>query len=292
MFAKILVPLDGSKIAEQAIPYAADIARAFASQVTLLGVVESGITGEQQTVQQTITAGAEALNKLLTGTSAIIKTSVLSGMPARKIMEFTESEQIDLIIMTGYGHSGIGPWPLGGTIHKVLHLKSPVPIMIIRPSDGEAFPPRLLRRIAVPLDGSVHSESPLPYVIEIAKHFDVEVHLIRSIETEAEVHGGFSGQFKIHFEEKEIENARKTAEAYLSNVAGRFAGTRATVKTIVRTGAAAAEIITFTDALGNCLIAMGSHGLSGLEAWMYGSVTQKIINSNRKSLLIVRSLES
>jgi nucleotide-binding universal stress UspA family protein len=253
-----------------------------------LGVIEPGFTD----MPQTIAASTETMGKLLTGTAATVKTSVLSGMPARKILEYTVSEQIDLIIMTGYGRSGIGPWPLGGTIHKVLHLKSPVPIMVIRPSDGEEFPPRLLGRIAVPLDGSVRSESPLSYVIEISKRFDVEVHLIRSIETEAEVHGGFSGQFRIRFEDKDIENARKTAEAYLSNVAGRFAGTRATVKTIVSTGEAAAEIIKYTDTLGYCLIAMGSHGHSGLDAWMYGSVTQKIINSNKKSLLIVRSLES
>jgi nucleotide-binding universal stress UspA family protein len=289
MFAKILVPLDGSKLAGQVVPYAAEIARAFNSQVILLGVTEPGSTNK---LQQAVTAEAEHLTKLLGGTSASVNTCLLSGNPARRILECTVSEQIDLVIMTGYGRSGPGPWPLGGTIHKVLHLKSPVPIIVIRPSEGIEFPPRLLSRIVVPLDGSVRSESPLTYIIEIAKRFDVEVYVMRSIETEAEVHGGFSGQFKIHFEDKDIENARKTAEAYLVDISSRFSGTRAVVKTAVLTGEAAAEILKYTDTLGYCLIAMGSHGHSGMDAWMYGSVTQKIINAKNKSLLIVRSLES
>jgi nucleotide-binding universal stress UspA family protein len=289
MFAKILVPLDGSKLAGQAVPYAAEIARAFNSQVILLGVTEPDSTNE---LQQAVSAGAEHLTKLLGGTSASVNTCLLSGNPARRILECTVSEKVDFIIMTGYGRSGIGPWPLGGTIHKVLHLKSPVPILVIRPYAGDELSPGLLNRIVVPLDGSAHSESPLPYVVEIAKHFAMDVFLIRSIETEALFHGGFSGQFKIQFEQKDVENARKNAEAYLVDVSSRFSGTRAVVKTAVLTGEAAAEIIKYTDTLGYCLIAMGSHGHSGLDAWMYGSVTQKIINAKNKSLLIVRSLES
>jgi len=291
MFAKILIPLDGSKIAEQSLPYAAEIARAFASEVTLLGVVESGGT-DQTDGQHAVDNGREILKKLLTGTGVNIFTAVKSGNPARKIQEYTVSENIDLIVMTGYGRSGIGPWPLGGTIHKVLHLKSPVPIIVIRPFNEKVFPDRLFDRIMVPLDGSMRGEASLPYVIEIARHFNVDVTLFRSIETETKVFGGFSGQFKIHFEDQDVENARKTAEAYLHDVAGRFSGTKATVNTIIRTGEAADEIIKLTNAQGFCLIAMSSHGHSGIDAWMYGSVTEKMINAGKKSLLLVRSIET
>jgi nucleotide-binding universal stress UspA family protein len=290
MFEKILVPLDGSKIAEQVLPYTIELARFFGSQVNLLGVCEAKDTKEGQACEITIRDNAEELNKQLTGTAASVKTIVLSGLPARKIVEYADNNQINLIMMTSYGRSGIGPWSLGSTVHKVLNLKLQIPILVVRPVEGEEFPTGLFNRIILPLDGSIRGEAPLPYVIEIAKRFETEIFLVQSIELQKQVHGGFSGLINIRFEDKDVEVAKQNAKTYLQNVAARFASTKASINIVIRTGEAAQEIIKLAEEKGNCLIAIGSHGHSGIDAWMYGSVSQKIINASKKSFLIIRSI--
>jgi len=288
MYERILVPLDGSKFAEQVFPPVAELARAFGSEVVLVEVCEPEESEYGQACRLYINNEAEQLRNNMAGSAASVRTAVLEGKAAEQILVYAEKNDISLIIISSHGRSGIAPWSLGGTASRVLH-RVGVPLIIVRAKETpeESDKVGLFSRILVPLDGSERGATVLPYVVELTKKLESQVTLLQVIEPGKHVHtiGGLD-----YIPYKDIDKVKTSAQRYLDEVSSKFTKTKATVRSEVRVGDSAREIIKLATEKGYSLIAMSSHGYSGIEAWVHGSVTGKILQVSKQSFMFVPSL--
>jgi len=294
MFDRILVPLDGSKLAEQVFAHVTELARAFGSEVVLIEVCEPEESQYEHACQIYLRTTAEQLESNIrrvgTGT-AKVGAIVAVGRPAEEIISYAEKNDISLIIMGSHGRSGIMPRFLGGTAHKILE-KAVIPLIVIRVTTkplAEARKVGLLSRILVALDGSERAEAVLPYVMELMKKLNSEVILLQVIASGRHVHT-IGGLDYVYFEDRDVDSMKINAQKYLGEVRTRLMGKKDSIRCEVRTGEPVREITKCAKETGSRLIAISSHGHSGIERWAYGSVTYKILQSSNQAVLIVRSM--
>jgi len=289
MFTRILVPLDGSQLAELALPYAEELAGAFNSELALVYVCEPVEDEYRHMHQLYIEDMAGTARKRIKGVSseATVKPGILDGEPAAEIIGYADKNDIRLIVMATHGRSGIMLWAVGSVAHKVLQRIS-IPMLLIRanvptPKPGEKG---MFSKILVPLDGSSVGEAALPYVEELTKKLESEVILLQVVP-----HGQWAhtvgGLDYVRFPEHVLESMKTRAGQYLEEVSARLSGTKATLSSEVRLGHAAEEIVNFAKETDTRLVAMSTHGRSGISEWILGSVTQKILHTGSTPLLLV-----
>jgi len=316
MFERILVPLDGSPRAEQALPVAARIARASGGSVILLQVVSppidygGGLTQTplmtEEVIETELALSSSYLDRVAKARElAEIETTteVMFGLPAQDILAIAESRLVDLIVMCSHGRTGFTRWVLGSVAQKIAH-HCPVPLLVLR--EGKLLPlespPDAARHLTalVPLDGSPLAEAALfpaaNLVAALVAPAAGALHLmqvVKQLSTTADE--GFITQLN----EETVERAK----TYLMSVKERLqAGLKDRKLTIiwsVALDADAADAIIGTaeqreqqegaEGLGGCdLIAMSTHGRSGLERWVMGSVMERVLGATKLPMLIVR----
>ncbi len=286
MFEKILVPLDGSVTAEQALVCAVQLAEAFNSELNIISIFDEKSTTEKNICLSYVENKAYDLRKTIKGQEIKIKTVVLPGSPAQKILDFVQQQEIRLIVMSSHGRSGILLWPLGSTADKILR-RTRVPLIMVKikemPADNDAG--GLFKRILVALDGSELAARVLPFSAELAARFNSEVILFRVIETDRPVHN-LGVIDSVPYLEYELESAKNRAAEYLKHECSRFSKLE-NVKILVKTGNVAQEIIQYAQKNNCSLIALSSHTHSSLESWVIGSVTNKVLHAGQRSILFV-----
>ncbi len=187
MFRQILIPLDGSPVAEQVLPLAKMLVLRFQSSVVLLRVIEPihvrrRAEGEVfRNDDQVELLRGSALEYLETihhdfAAGIPVEREVRVGSPATVILDLAESAPVDLIAMATHGHTGLQRWVYGSVADKVLS-SARLPILLVRASEGpRAFGP--IKRILVPLDGSTLAERALILARQLAKAFDIHPAII------------------------------------------------------------------------------------------------------------------
>ena len=287
MFESILAPLDGSKSAEQAIPYVTELVRLFNCEVTLLGVCETDAMEQEEAFRLFLLSEVKHLRRTLPP-QTVINSALLDGSPANQIIDYSEKNRVSLIILTSHGSSGPGPWALGGTVQKILHQKSTMPLLLVKVNEVGERRLGLFKRILLPLDGSIRGETALPYVIELSKYSEAEVVLLHVIE-EGRRTKSIGGLTYVRFLDQEMKKVKVDAEKYLADIMGKFTCTKASIVPEIRTGEPAREILKMAVEQEQSLIALASHGHSRIDTWTFGSVSYKIIQSSKNPLLLVRS---
>ena len=294
MFERILVPLDGSELGQLALPYAEELAKALSSEVTLIFVCDTADCRYRYEHQVYVEKMAQQVSGHIKekGPKITVKSVVLDGHPAAAIIDYAERNDISLIIVATHGRSGIMPWAMGSIANKILYGVN-MPVLLVRasvPTPAGGKEEQILSPILVPLDGSEAGESALPYVRELTEKLDLEVILFQVIARGQHVHtvGGLS---YFLYPEQQVESMKASAEQYLDGVGRRFAGTKATVRSELKFGDPAAEIIKFAGETDTCLVAMATHGHSGIMRWAFGSVTHKVLHGGNTPLLLVRALQ-
>ena len=298
MFGRMLIPLDGSKTAEEVLPYARRLAAGARVAVELLGVVEMGDIAEDIASNQAAYAGAlvreairnstEYLEKLAqTFHNGKVSCNVQQGRPEDIIIAAASADRATLIAMATHGCSGLTRWLLGSVTEKVLRGRVN-PLLVVRASgnsktDGEAA----LRSVIVPLDGSDVAETILSPVATLAKALDLQVLLIRVYGLPLPTYGGDDYYVPDYLELK--DQIRDEAEGYLNSRASllRAQGV-AEVSTVVIEGSAADGIIDLARKTPDNLVALSPYGRSGLQRWVLGSVTEKVVRHCQDPVLIVR----
>ena len=291
MFKKILVPLDGSELSELALPYAEELARALDSEVTLIFVCEKPnclYRNEHQAyVDRTAKLIKEHIEEQRPETG--VKPLVLEGHSAAEISDYTTQNDISLIVMATHGRSGIISWAMGSVADKILHGVN-IPVFLVRariPPLESTKQGQVLKRILVPLDGSEAGEAALPYIRELAKKLKLKVDLLQVIEPGQHVHT-IGGLDYVLFPEQEVENLKAHARQYLADVSKQFTGTRAIVRSGLKLGDPTTEIIKATDKTDICLVAMSTHGHTGITRWTFGGITNKVLHGGKTPVLLVR----
>ena len=269
MYERILVPLDGSELAEQALPYAEGIARRLNSEVILLSACAPGDCLERP-LKAYLEKRAEELQSLRIKASPL----VIQGDAATGILDFVEKNDIGLIVISTYGCTGPGVWAMGGTASKVLQ-KSHTPTLLIRSRQLEtAVVEKELRKILVLLDGSHFAEHVIPYVKGMAEKMDSEVILLRVIEPIRLPHIGIH-ESEHHLRKCESDlttKAEREVKLYLNRKKTALKNKGVKVSSVLLQGKPAEAILQYAEDNHVSMIALATHGFSGVTKWAYGSV--------------------
>jgi nucleotide-binding universal stress UspA family protein len=297
MYEKILLTLDGSELAELALPYAEKLAGLLGSEIILAHVSES-VSGSQedkhlgylQKMVEKAEQGAGTYSpKPGNSSSFSVRSVILSGQPAEKIVEYAESEGIGLIVMATHGQSGIQRWALGSVADKVVRATLR-PVMLIRAGDAkpDTIADGLLTKVLVPLDGSKEGEAIVPFIEVLASMLKIKVTLIQILPK-----GYDTGYQYIPLPVQQLDADRARATAYLNGIGARLKGKGIDVHEALGIGSrssnAAEQIIQSAGDVHADFLAMTTHGRSGVGRWAFGSVAEKVLQAGNIPLLLVRS---
>lgn len=286
MFNKILVPLDGSRLAEQGLPYAQMLAGACGASVTLLRVTDPD-------ARLPFTANQSASDYLKYTASNLKPISVDTmekiGKPAEVIVDIAKADRDCLIAMVTHGVTGPRRWLLGSIASKVVQAASN-PILLVRAThDASPGGPLALKRVIVPLDGSGLAERVIPHAKLLASKLNLDMHLVRTYNLPPNAYvlaDGVIDQGPAQYR----KNLHEECERYLD---GKAAGLRAegfaTVIASAIEGEAASEIIDLAASPPQSLIAMSTHGRSGIGRWVLGSVAEKVVQHSLAPVLLIRA---
>ncbi|MFU8795761.1 MAG: universal stress protein [Dehalococcoidia bacterium] len=285
MFERILVPLDGSELAERALPYAGAIAKRLGSEVVLLTV-----SGPGDCVERPLRAYLEKRADELLSPRAKASSLVLEGDAAEEILNLAETNYVDLIVISTHGCSGSSRWPVGSIAGKVL-LRSHTPTLLVKPGAPETALDEIeLRRILVALDGSHFAESIIPCVEGLAVGMSSEVSLLRVVEPvrlpRLDAYGHWDDLEK--YEKDLSTEAEKEAERYLSGQGLALRQKGVSVTSSVVSGPPAEVLLQYAEDHDVSLIALSTHGYSGITRWAYGSVASRIVEGSSRPVLLVR----
>ena len=309
----ILVPLDGSALAEQALAPAQALAASLSANVHLLHVVSEadryhvlleeetvarqlgygyGVTVATQPVvtrdtwlmlRQNAEAYLETQAERLQEAGVTATFEVRLGVPADMIVEVAESRHTGMIVMATHGYSGLKRWALGSVTDKVVHA-APVPVFVVRGSEL----PRTsyhVQRILVPLDGSALARQALPLAIEMALQHRAEIVLMTVVVPQM-------AEFGVGFLPPSEEDLRALRERLLGEMGGFAEVLRQhniPVTPLVVEGLAAESIVEVAERRAADLIVMATHGYSGLRRWALGSVADRVLHETKAPLLLVRA---
>ncbi len=297
---RFLVPLDGSHLAEAVLPTVEHLASRFHAKVTLLHVMEqhapATIHGERH-----LTGVAEARAYLeevaarLRSTDILVETHVHEDREenvARSIAEHAQESQSDLVIMCTHGRSGLRGLLFGSIAQQALRRGTYSILLVLPREDGNA-PIFDLRRILVPLDGTVAHEPALPVAMTLARAFDAEMHLVLVIPTLATLSGSqaVSGMLLPTTMRAVLDLAQQGALDYLEQAAIQCRAQGVPVQSEVLRGDTVAVVLSFAEQLNVDLLVMASHGRAGLDALLAGSIAPRITGRVSCPLLLVRAGE-
>lgn len=288
---RILAPLDGSPLAEYALPYITEIARRTGAEVVLACSITPLATWDPATVgvrwdkeEETARAYLEALRERLAGEGLNARVLVMWGDAAACINKAAADESAGLIAMTTHGRSGIARLALGSVAAKVMH-ESVAPLLVVRAAEGDGQGPAAIRRILAPLDGSQLSQAVLPFVAEFAKALGASVIIHHAITPPAMFYPGLE---MAPIDQRLASDIQRAAERIAERGAEVVRAAGAPVETLVTSGFAVDEIARAAEEKSADLIAMSTHGRSGLGRWVMGSVADAVVRRTTLPCLLVR----
>ena len=292
-FKRILVPIDGSKLAERALVPALALAAAMGAKLFFFRVANPlSLNLDPKLYQRIIEMRQEEAKRYLqsvqsrfSSATVDIETQVLVGRVARSILEYAQEKEIDLIVMSSHGRSGVSRWIYGSMAEKVLR-NAPCAKVIIHPQ--VITEPFSIKRILVPLDGSSIAEQALEPGLELAKAMSAELIFLR-VMTEPQIlkqpGPGWPGLDAI------MDAAEQEANSYLQGVDAAVGDSPVPTASQTATGLAGEVIIDIADGQQVDLIVMCSHGRSGIERLVFGSVAEKVLHGANCVTLVIQGQE-
>lgn len=294
MYERILVPLDGSSAAEIALPYVEEIAAKLGAEIILVSVSESTAAEADHLYRSYLERVAEQVQRQLQDwgakEEAKVQSEVLLGKPASEILRYADESNVGLIAMASRGRSSRGPWLLGNIAAKVLRATAKPMLLIRTPADNASLQQRsLVKRILVPLDGSRVGESAIPYAEALAQVMGAELVLFQALRPVKSFAADGVVSMSAAMIKEEEEHKGASAIAYLDSVGKVFQEKGLSTSSVVGLASPAEQIIDYAEANAIDLIAMSTHGRSGIGRWVFGSVTDKVLHAGDTPLLTIRA---
>lgn len=301
MIKSILVPLDGSSFAEQALPWAACLSKVCGAHLELVRVhdpvppwtiaTEGAVAAT--TVDPTI---RDAEEQYLANCAARLEEGGFTGV-TRKLLEGDVVEQIachaednafGLVVLATHGRGAISRLWLG-SVSDALVRRLTVPVLLIRPTEGTAVPRAdRFRKVFVALDGSTESESAIAPALALADPKGCEVALLRVVPP-VPIAGDAGMSVAMPMDDTLTKALVEQAESYLEGVAARLRGptVKVSARVVVEPGVAQA-VLHEASLAGAELVALATHGARGLRRMVLGSVADKVLRGADRPVLLTR----
>lgn len=318
MFHHMLVPLDGSLRAEEALPLAAHIARRTGGTLSLVRVVppeegaypsssRAGVLGDE--IHEILTQEAreylENVSHLDLLADIPLRTQVLAEPPAQSILNYAHTEHADLIVLCSHGYTGLKRWALGSVAQKIArHSSIPVVILPEKSLSSPLYHPDAARPLhaLVALDGSPFAEATLLPTAQLLTLMspepeqEGELHLLRVIKPPSNAEEHRSLKYDLDLQKYSYREAENYLQATRDRITQEFAAAMKLQITysveeesdIAATLINAAKTGCGTTADRADLIALATHGRGGIKRWMVGSITERVLEEVRLPLLMVR----
>jgi nucleotide-binding universal stress UspA family protein len=276
MYKKIVVPLDGSPLAEVALPYAEELAGKTGSEMVLLSVLPSEELNEYENhysyMEKIVDLTMSQVKKYSNDhQDCTVCTATRVGNPAEGILDFVDRGHLCLVVMATHGRSGLTRWAIGSVADKVVRSTTHQPLLLIRAKGAHADirAKRIFKKALLPLDGSAVSEAVLPVIATFAASLHMELTLLRVI---ARTNHSLPG-----------------VEEYLQHWCRWLEDKEIPSRYEVRIGAPADQIIDLADESVCDVVAMSTHGHAMGNLWPLGSTAQKVLLGGNTPLLLVRA---
>jgi nucleotide-binding universal stress UspA family protein len=296
VFKHILLPLDGSPMAEAAIPFVAALADKLKTQVTLLHVIEKNAP-ESVHGQRHLTNEGDACQYL--------EDIAVKNFPAsvevyrhvhteevdkvfQSIVQHSDELDPDLIVMCAHGESGLHNLFVGNIAQQVIAAGT-IPVLLLQPQLSETPTFSGFERLLVAVDGDPDHESGYEVAIELAKELKAAIHLIQVVPTLStlNVKQSATGTLLPATTSALLEIDEENAGQYLEEKIRELLAKKISVTAEVDRGDPARQVVQSADANHSQLIILGTHGKSGMNAFWAGSVAPKIVEQTHLPILLV-----
>lgn len=297
MFKRILVPLDGSELAERALGPALAVAKHYQAELLLLNapmiapaltaVVHSyDIPAFDMNMKQMHLEAEQYLTykrDTLRHEGVVVRKVVQEGDPATVIVDTAADQNADLIVMSTHGYTGLERWVMGSTAERVLQ-SAPCPVLILRSR-------RPIQQMAITLDGSELAEQALPPGLALASAFSAEVTLLRVKEPYHKPDPDLIHQLEQMepgLGQHMVDDFYANVDNYIERIRVENQEAHPHIEALSLVGPAAPSITDYLQTNEVDLVVMATHGRTGLGRWLYGSVTQKLLRNMPCAMLVVR----
>lgn len=310
MYSKVIVPLDGSELAEQAIPYARLVAGGLSIPIELVeafDVIPPAVhsQGSMYALDKMLDEARQRSRRYLGGFEQALRaegysasSGALPGAPHQAIADQASADPDALIVMSTHGRGGLTRWALGSVTDKVLHTV-PNPMLIVRSGASVAASSEIaIETVLVPLDGSDLAETSLEHAVSVAAAVGAGVALARVTHTRDYYRRHLAGPraamgpSPTNWVNDLMRTDAEAATDYLVGVQRRLAAERPDAGEIdirhLRHESPAQAII---DQASNhkTLVVMTTHGRSGIGRMLMGSVTDRVLRHSNAPVLVVRN---
>ena len=311
MYSKVIVPLDGSDLSEQALPYARLMAKSLGAPIELLHAYDTlppsllgspsrpdVIASLDEGARQSALASMMSQRRRLESDGLSVNLTAQRGNAADVIVAVAGAEPTALVVMSTHGRSGISRWVMGSVADKVLHTTAN-PMLIVRANVlGPPSPESSLQTVVAPLDGSPLSELSIPHAISVAGALSAGITLLRITPTENDyrrridmITPEMGAILDLHLANPEDMTAADAADtsAYLDDLRNRMRIDHAHgVAADHQVNDNVAQTIIDRAAAPPSLVVMTTHGRSGLGRMVLGSVTDRVIRHSNLPVLVIR----
>ena len=272
MVERVLFPTDGSAGAMSTLEHALDLAVDHGASLQVLTVREDGDPADRDVLGLASERASER--------GIPVDTVERDGRPYQEILTYAEQAEVDLLVMPTHGRTGLERLLLGSVTARVMRLAD-IPVLTACPDAELRYP---YRRVLVPTDGSRCAESALDVGIEFAETAGVPLTALSVVETprsDANVHASVERDRRQELAQEAVESAAATARERLSDVS-----------TAVVRGSSVPETIQECARDNRAdLIVVGTHGRTGLDRYLFGGVTEKLVRTAEVPIVTVREPE-
>jgi nucleotide-binding universal stress UspA family protein len=290
MYSKILVALDGARLAEGILPHVRWLAPAFRSRLEFVHVIAPSQSAADSQLLKYLEKTAASFADI-----GVTRCTVDRGNPAEQIIALAAAESDTLIAMATHGYSAARRWLLGSVAEKVLRAAQN-DLLVVRPAEDKIAGSAEFETLIVPLDGSPLAEQALPAAAEIARQFNLAVIVVRVTKhfytAPPEAYLPLFGANYPNLKQLRDEDHAE-ANKYLHGqvVRLRDLGINDVKPVLMESGVegAAAELIGLISRTAKPLAVMTTHGASGVGRWLIGSVTERVVRHGNIPVLAIRS---
>ncbi len=297
MFKRILVPLDGSGLAEAVLPMTGYLAERFQSTVILFHVVEKAppgvVHGEHHLqrfaeAREYLTRVAERLAAPGVTITQHIHETQEAGV-AQTIRDHADELGADLIVLCAHGRGGLRDVLFGSIAQQVIQQRT-VPVLFVRPGPGKTASPQV-RRILIPLDGLKAHEIAIPVAQALASQCGATLYLLSVVPTTEtlSIKDAVAGRASPRTTMLALDSSARQAADYLQHICDGLTANQQRATGAVLRGDAAARVQETVAAENIDLIVMATHGRSAIDARWEGSLTPRVLPVTTVPVILVRS---